>query len=356
MTTTFWIMRQTGHPRFPYRLTIARGQEILLDLFTQDRWPGTKGNIFCIRAEGREEMMRGGEEIERVTVVDYRVTGAKLTIVLDRSRQKRCSFLFLVKKYKTRPGEYEQIFWQTQQGLSGHKVKYKLSYYPKEPLKIFIDSGEKYAWNFSGAQIIKERLPVGDYALKDKFGFLAIVERKTFANMMKDLGNLKVLHQRLTELSLCQNSALVIEGTYGDFLNQKKIAPYSPAFTSKALAEIQTIHPRLPVIFADSRRGAMIWTFNFFQMVWTKNKEDVSQDLQRSRAKFRPTTKLFLENMVRRAVFTEMPREFATTDLTSKFPQYSPTNIRTILDNLTKEGVLQSYKQGRELIWVVQKE
>lgn len=53
---TFWKISKTEHPRFPFRLTIARGAEIILDLYVQDRWPGSGRNIFCIRPASREPL------------------------------------------------------------------------------------------------------------------------------------------------------------------------------------------------------------------------------------------------------------------------------------------------------------
>lgn len=349
---TFWIIKKTEYRKFPYRLTISRGAEIFLDLLVQDRWPGSGRNIFCIRPDGSGETDEAETEIERVPVLNYSVFGKRLTVILDRATQKRCSFLFLTKGYKNREGEYEQIFWQTQQGLAQRKTKYKLAYCKTQETEVFVDSGERYAWNFPGAKTVKERLPIGDYAIKDKFGFLAIIERKTFSNMMGELGNLKKFHQHLCELGSCKNSALVVEANYGDFLNPKKIKPYFGNFGAKAIAEIQAVHPKLPVVFAGSRKMAAIWAQNFFNLAGAGNAEYLPKDLRDSSAKYgSEKTVSFSEDEARRTVFQNMPDCFTTKNLLENLPRLSNVRARIFLEKLKKEGVLQAEKNGRNIIW-----
>lgn len=349
---TFCIIKQTGHKKFPYRLTISKGEEIFLDLFTQDRWPGAKGNIFCIRTAGRESISVEEKEIERNLVLNYSLFGKRLTLILDRPTKKRCSFLFLTKSYKTKEGEYEQIFWQTQQGLTGHRSKYKLAYSRDKDITIFSDTSERYAWNFPSANIVYEKLPIGDYAIKDNFGFLAIVERKTFANLMSEFGNLKKFHQSLTELEICKNSALVIEATYADFLDKNKIHPYTGNFGAKAIAEIQAAHPNLAFIFAGSRKLAIAWTWHFFMATQATNNDSSSMMARESVAKYGARKNVFYnEDQARRLIFTQMPKEFTTTQFRANLPEMPAVNIRRILDKLKNEGVLLVEKKGKDLVW-----
>mgnify|MGYP006961676862 FL=1 len=105
-------MEATGHPKFPFRIRIIRGDEILLCLRVQDRWPGTRGHIFCLREDPQTQAsLYPAEEIEKVPVISMKRYGKRLAIVLDRAINKRCEFLFLKKKYKQKEGEYEQIEW-----------------------------------------------------------------------------------------------------------------------------------------------------------------------------------------------------------------------------------------------------
>jgi len=107
MTTVFHL-ESVDNEKFPYRLTVRQGEKLLLALRVQEKWPGQKGNIFCIREENGEWDEPVGE-IEQVPVVSLRRYGKRLALVLDRPKNKRCDFLFLTRKYKNREGEYEQI-------------------------------------------------------------------------------------------------------------------------------------------------------------------------------------------------------------------------------------------------------
>jgi ERCC4-type nuclease len=347
----FWILKKTGNPKFPYRVTVVKSGEAVLDLYVQDKWPGTKGNIFCLSATEREPYC-GEEELERVGVVNYQVYGKRVTIILDRPIRKRCNFLFLTKPYKNKPGEYEQIFWQTQQGLEQRKTKYKLSYNKSSALQVFIDTQERYAWNFPGLDSIKEKLPIGDYAIKDDFGVLAVVERKTLNNLKAEFNNLKKFHQHLSELEAYRYSALVVEAAYTDFLNPDKAAPYQPGFTAKALAEIQVDHPNLSIIFAGSRKAAVVWAQNFFRTCLSKRRDNAPEKLKDSSAKY-GTSHIADAPMdeIRRIVFQEMPEHFTTTQLKNCAPAHRQADVRRVLEQLKAEGRLQSDKQGRNLLW-----
>lgn len=205
--------------------------------------------------------------IERVSVTSLRRFGKRLSVVLDRAKNKRCDFLFLSKKYKTKEGEYEQIFWRTEKALRERRPKAKLTTYRTGDLNIIIDVNERYPWRFSGYNVEKAKLPVGDYALKFADSILAVVERKTFDNLLAEFGRMAAFHQQLGELSAFKHSALVIEANYSDFLNSDKLKFYSPAFAAKAIAELYALHPRLTIVFAGSRKLANEWTLRFFSAV-----------------------------------------------------------------------------------------
>ncbi len=348
-----WTIRSTGHSRFPYCVIVSRGKDILLQLYTQDKWPGTRGNIFCLR-ELKENVGKTekGQIIESVSVISYKMYGKRLTIILDRATKKRCNFLFLTKKYKHKEGEYEQIFWQTQQGLAQHRPKYKLAYNKKEELTVFIDTGESYPWKFPLTNVIKQPLDAGDYAIKDKFGILAVIERKTFNNFVGEFRNLKKLHQYLSELESRKNCALVVEANYNDFLDKKKIAPYTPSFAAKAIAEIQSFHPDLPMVFCGSRKSAIIWSYNFFKSVSSQASSDFSEVIRDSVAKYGISRNVVSsEDEARRIIFTRMPDEFTTRQLKDFMPRLSPGKVRNILENIKSEKLLTSEMSGRNLVW-----
>jgi len=270
-----WILERTDNDRFPYRLQILRDNRPWLVLRTQDKWPAADRHIFCLREDEPPTLDEELEELERVDVVAFNERGRRVSVILDRSRYKRCDFLFLKKAYKERPGEtYEQIFWLTQRSIEQHRPSFKLiSRSRTADMVVRIHSNEKYPWRFPGAIIERDVIPAGDYAVMDGDKALAVVERKTLDNLLADFGTMPVLHQRLAELAAQENHALVIEAPYADFLNSKKVHHYTPGFCAKAIAELYALHPALRIVFCANRKVANEWTRHFFAAVWNLRAE-----------------------------------------------------------------------------------
>jgi len=267
----YWIVERVEEDRFPYRIRIEGAGGDTLCLRAQDRWPAAGRSLFCLR---EKEPPAYAEEIERVPVTSITRFGRRLTVILERKQKKRCDFLFLTKEYRDRPGEtYEQIFWHTQAFLHKHRAKIKLSLNAKlQGLTVAVDTHERYPWSFSG-KAVRRQLPVGDYALLEGERIRAVVERKTFENLIAEFGRLVAFHQQLEELSLYDYPAVVVEAEYGDFLNPKKQGFYSPSFCAKAIAEITARHPRVQFVFCGSRKLAAEWTRQFFAAVAACNPE-----------------------------------------------------------------------------------
>ena len=134
-------------------------------------------------------------------------------------------------------------------------------------LNIRIASDERYPWRFPGSHVARGKLSRGDYALMDGEEMLAVVERKTFENLLADFGVMPVLHQRLLDLAAMEHSALVIEAPFEDFLNASKVHHYSPAFCAAAIADLYAAHPRLRIVFCTNRKTANLWTAYYFAAV-----------------------------------------------------------------------------------------
>ncbi len=252
-----WVMERVPSERFPYRLTIqTEAGRVILALRVQDRWPGSRGNIFCIRDEGRSGLPEPLEEVERVPVVSFKRYGHRVSVVLQRASCRKCDFLFLKKSYKTKSGFYEQIFWQTEQALRERRPRVKLSIRGSPALEILIDRNERYPWRFPGCRVERESLPAGDYALLGNGVIQAVVERKTYSDLLAAFGILPSFHQRLNEMESYPRAALVIEAHYADFLNPSRNRFYSISFTTQAIAEIYALHPHLQVVFAGNRKLA----------------------------------------------------------------------------------------------------
>ena len=271
MTVGLWILERCASERFPYRLQIVKGQEPWLTIRVQDYWPAANRNIFCLREKEPPELGEVLEEIERVPVVALQRRGRRLSVVLERKRYKRCYFLFLSKRYKGRPSEeYEQIFWQTQQSMRQRRPRARLvSAQSPRDFTVRVASEERYPWRFPGSSTARGSLAVGDYALVDGDAIIAVVERKTFENLLADFGTMPVLHQRLLELTACEHHALVVEAPYEDFLDSRKVHHYTPTFCAAAIAEFYATHPRLRIIFCANRKTANEWTRNYFAAVWS---------------------------------------------------------------------------------------
>lgn len=163
-----WRVEETNSDKFPYRISIVDHGNPILSLLTQDKWPGTSGNIFCIRSSEKPDIL-SGNIVEEVPVVFVKRIGKRLSIMLDRALKKRCEFLFLRKKYKTKDGDYEQIFFRTQQGINQHRTRGNLTLQSRDTnLEVVIDSNERYPWKFGDHTISRKNLTVGDYAFNGR--------------------------------------------------------------------------------------------------------------------------------------------------------------------------------------------
>ncbi|HDP70249.1 MAG TPA: hypothetical protein ENN38_05530 [Actinobacteria bacterium] len=361
MSKTYWILEQVEDAKFPYRLNIIQGEKEIICLRVQERWPGTKGQIFCLNEEGRE-WPQPIAEIERVPVVSLSRYGKRLAIVLDRSKNKRCDFLFLKKSYKSKEGEYEQIFWRTQQALRERRPRIKLTLQGAESLQILIDANERYPWRFSGCEVKKAGLPAGDYALAENDGLLAVVERKTFDNLIAEFGRMSSFHQTLGELESYPHKALVIEAAYADFLKADKLKYYSPSFAAKAIGELHAMHPNLSIVFAGNRKLANEWTLRFFSAV-KSHEDDVPQPkVAEAVADYKsgPSQKPWKGGVyyeVKKAI-EEMPEQFAISELREAFSHppgvrhgVSDVTLRRILNDLKKEGKIRCEGKGKKSYW-----
>lgn len=343
---TYWRLERTPDPKFPYRISLEQDGVVTLALRAKERWPGPKGNVFCLREREPPAADEDREELERVAVTSLRRQGKKLALVLDRPKRRRCDFLFLTKPYKNRPGHYEQIFFRTQDAARTHPSRGRTQLFGDYPLTILIDSGERYPWRFPGAEVRREALPAGDYAMHQDDQIQALVERKTFDNLLTDLGQIQILHQQLSELASYPHPALVIEAPYGHFLEPGRVAPWPAAHVARALAEISAVHPGLPVIYAGNRKQANEWTHGLFRAVAARLADTAPAAVAEVQARYTPATSPGGSALaVRREVLHEMPPRFTMGMLRGRFPHLSTQQLRRTLHRLREEGHLT--REGR---------
>jgi ERCC4-type nuclease len=155
------------------------------------------------------------------------------------------------------------IWWQTQATAQSANPGARI---PRGrasgPLAIAVDSREKYGWRFAGRQVTIERraLPAGDYGAIVDGSVLAVVERKTLANLATSLsdGTLAFQIQRLAAVGRC---AVVVEGDYPDLFRTQ---PGRGTWLADMLGRLGVRYPEVPIVFAGSRKFAEEWAYRFF--------------------------------------------------------------------------------------------
>ena len=352
---TTWTVHRTANERFPFRVCLERDGRLVFAVRAASAWPGPGQQVFCLREDGSDadEPMA---LVERVPVLHYTQLGRKLAIVLDRPLRKRCEFLFIAKPYRNKPGTYEQVFFRTESGIRSHRSRSRLEVRPNDAeLYVVIDSGEKYAWRFPGAQVTTRKLPAGDYALMDGERVAAVVERKSFDNLVSDLGAVQALHHALADLARYDRSAMVVEAHYADFMDDKRLAGRWPAsYVARALAEVAVLHPRLPIVFCGNRKLANQWTHRFFVACATHRaapqlefvRETAPEGARWERA-------VSQDEQVRAAVMLEGRGAFALKAVAAELDGVSEGRVRRVVKELEREGKVRCLGRGRGARWQV---
>lgn len=265
-----WLIYKTDHERFPFHLLIEHEPGRFLCFDVQDRWPGPGKSVFCLaRPEVSEEQLPlDREPDDSCGIVFIKRYGRKLTVLLDRKNRKRSWFLTVEKKSRTTPSKtYQQTFWITQSSAAARRGGAYLSSRGKaHDLAIVRDSRERYGYSFPRHEVVKETMPVGDYALRSSSGeIIAVVERKTREQFLADIGTLEVLRARLLEMTArYRHCALVVEANYSDLVNPKKARFYSAGLVADVIAELCSGFPGLQVAFCTNRRYAAEWVERYF--------------------------------------------------------------------------------------------
>ncbi len=277
----------------------------------------------------------------------------KLSVTLDRPQRKRREFLKVEKSFKDRPGTYEQIFFRTEQGVRAHRTSGRLELLRQRELDVVIDSAERYPWRFPGARVTRRRLPVGDYGLEVDERLAAVVERKTLANLLTDIGEIRGLHQQLSELGSYPHAALVVEAQYADLGKPAKIGRWPASHLVRVVGELAALHPTVPVVFAGNRKLANVWCERFFASVAAKLRQVIDDLAREPVARFEaPPADGGLTTRVRIAALQELPERFEFSLLRARFPELSDLRLRGILSQLRAEGRLICEGRGRAARWL----
>lgn len=348
------VIRDEGkQSTLPYLITVhsITGGEI--QLRCAGPWPAPGSNLYAMRSEVLKEGERT-EVVEECRIVDIqKKAGLKATtvhVVLDRKRQKRCSFLFVKKDGR------EQVFFRTESGIKAHRSR---TYLQPSSLRVVnevvIDSREKYPWNLHAEHIVRRELPAGDYALCIQEKIVAVIERKTLANMLANLNALEAYHTHLAELTAYPGAELVVEASLADFFNPEKVKPMSSARCVRALADIAAKHPYLRVTYAGNRKNAQLWAAQYFGAIAAQhNGVHEPAPVQHSlihEHRGRDFTG-GLETEIRHTVMHVLPATFQVAQVREAHPEATKGAVSDCLKALRSEGKLRTSGHGRGTTWV----
>ena len=321
----------------------------------QSAWPGPGQQIFCLR-ERVSDPAEHLEQLERVPVAHLSRVGRKLAIVLDRPLRKRCEFLSILKQPTGGGPTVEQLFFRTESGIRAHRSRARVELLPSQavPMTVAIDSAERYPWRFPGATTLRRRLAAGDYALLKDGRTEAVVERKTFDNLLGDIGAIQALHHALADLAHLPAAALVVEAQYADFLDAARLAGRWPAgHLARVLAELQAMHPTLPIVFAGNRKLANAWCLRFFAACAQRAAAPQLELVREIVAAYAAApTDASVDNRLRAAALARAESAFALAELATEFPEVTRPRVRRVLAQLEAERLLVRTGRGRGTRWM----
>ena len=247
----------------PYLVRIPLGEHGMV-LKTKEPWPRTS-RLYCHPAEWPQTP----EILERVPVRTCRRRGAAVDLVLDRKQLNRSQFVF------TRARGRQMIFWQTAKVAKQARPNVSLptARASGRVLVIIADTNERRGWSFSAqqAEVVKRKLPIGDYAVEDAAGRLvAAVERKSLDDLAGGLLDGRIRHQA-AELAGLPRAAIVVEERYSAVFGLEFVRP---AAVAEAIAELSVRVPTVPIVFAETRKLAQEWAYRFLGAALAHVEED----------------------------------------------------------------------------------
>jgi hypothetical protein len=251
---TFWIGRNPGGSRLPFLLRLPVSGEGRIFLAARETWP-RGSDVFCHQVP---EWPAEAEVLEDVPVEACWRAGAAVHLVLRRRTNRRSLFVW------TKKGDRTLVFWRSEATMRRARpgIRVPLARAFDEKITIAVDLGERYPWRFAGRGVTTERrrLPVGDYALVGDDEVVAVVERKTPADLATAAvgGQLGLV---LAEIGAMRHAALVVEGRLSDALKAGERA--RPGWLLNVLAALQVEHPRVSWMFAETRQLAEDWAYRW---------------------------------------------------------------------------------------------
>ncbi|MGL5866415.1 MAG: ERCC4 domain-containing protein [Dermatophilaceae bacterium] len=226
-----------------------------LVLRARETWPRT-AKVYCHRHDA--PWPEDADIVDEVPLVSVSRRGAAIDIVAARTREARSQFVI------TRARGREMIFWQGPRVTKSARPNVALPTARAaglERLEIVVDTRERYPWKFSHQQATTTRraLSAGDYAAFVDDEVVAVVERKTLADLTGSVTSGRMAY-RLGALAEVPRAAVVVEDRYASVFTVEHVRP---ALVADLLGECQVRWPSVPVIFAETRPLAQEWTYRF---------------------------------------------------------------------------------------------
>ncbi|MEZ5170292.1 MAG: ERCC4 domain-containing protein [Acidimicrobiia bacterium] len=240
----------------PFLVRLPIGPHGLV-LKARETWPRTS-KVYCHRAaEG--EWHDSLEILEDVGVRSCVRKGVAIDLVLDRGKEHRSQLVFTRLK-----GGREAIFWQSAKTTRKARPSVRVPGRRASNLPnftIIVDTRERYPYKFAKQRVAAERgkLPVGDYGVLHDDEVVALVERKSMADISKGLTDGGFAYQ-LADLATHSRAAVVVEERYSSLFKNEHVRG---GWLADLLAQLQVRYPTVPIVFCETRPLAEEWTFRF---------------------------------------------------------------------------------------------
>ena len=253
------------------RVPLPEGGELVLG--TSVAWPAD-GPVVCRPTPWPDD----AAVVEEIRVVEVRRHGPSLDVVLDRHQRGWCQLTVGPDEVDDR-GSYvgtdEVVWWQDAAAIAVAPPRQRLATARErgvEELVVTVDTREQRHWTFEDfpAEVVVEKLDVGDYAVLLGGEPVGVVERKKKSDFASGLMRGRALPQ-LAELSRLRRAAVVVEASYNQVLRSKRITRTRMA---DLVATAQASYPNVPTIFAGSRQSAEEWTWHFLAAALAHAQEE----------------------------------------------------------------------------------
>lgn len=192
--------------------------------------------------------------------------GPAIDLVLERARENRSQIVFTRLR-----GGREAIFWQSPRTTKQARPRVTVPTARAQGLvrpTIVVDTRERYAYRFADQQVevVRRRLPTGDYGIELADEVVAAVERKSLPDLVGSLLSGKLGYQ-VADLAALPRGAVVVEDRYSQVFSLDRVRP---AVVADGLAEVQVRWPSVPIVFCGTRRLAEEWTYRWLAAAYVE--------------------------------------------------------------------------------------